>query len=48
VAIEPNSGAYLAPTLGKANDAAYERYPDVWMHSVRTDDPTAELGLPTW
>ena len=49
VAIEPESGAYvLGATLGKANGAAYERFPDRWLYFVRVDDPTAEIVLPTW
>jgi hypothetical protein len=49
VAIEPESGAYFVEsTLGKANALAYERYPDQWVYFVRTDDPSAEIALPTW
>jgi hypothetical protein len=49
VAIEPSSGAYyVGRTLGKANDAAYERHPDTWLYFVRLDDPSAEIALPTW
>jgi hypothetical protein len=49
VAVDPDSGTYfLAATLGKANDAAYERYPDQWLYFVRRDDPSAEIALPTW
>jgi len=49
VAIEPDSGAYwIAPTLGKANDAAYLQYPDHWLYFCRLDDPGAEILLPTW
>ena len=49
VAIEPESGAYFwGATLGQANDAAYSAYPDTWIYFVRTDDPTAEIALPTW
>jgi hypothetical protein len=49
VAIEPESGAYvIGATLGKANDAAYARFPDRWLYFVRADDPEAEIALPTW
>jgi hypothetical protein len=49
IAIEPESGAYwIGPTLGKANDAAYARYPDRWLYFCRLDDPSAEIALPTW
>lgn len=49
VAIEPDSGAcFVAPTLGKANDAAYRQYPDRWFYFCRLDDPSAEIVLPTW
>jgi hypothetical protein len=48
-AIEPESGAYfVGPTLGKANDAAYQQYPDRWFYFRRLDDPAAEILLPTW
>lgn len=49
VAIEPESGAYyVASTLGKANNAAYDKHPDQWMYFARLDDPSAEIALPTW
>ncbi len=49
VAIEPQSGDFfVAPTLGKANEAAYEKYPDGWIYFVRLDDPGAAIALPTW
>ena len=49
VAIEPDSGAYFcAPTLGKANDAAYLQFPDRWLYFCRLDDPNADILLPTW
>ncbi len=49
VAIEPESGDYfLGATLGKANAAAYARYPDVWVYFARLDDPEAAIALPTW
>ena len=49
VAIEPESGDYfVGATLGKANAAAYEKYPDVWVYFARLDDPEAAIALPTW
>jgi hypothetical protein len=49
VAIEPNSGDYfVGATLGKADAAAYERYPDGWIYFVRLDDAQAAIALPTW
>lgn len=49
VAIEPNSGDYfVGATLGKADRAAYEKYPDEWVYFVRLDDPGAAIALPTW
>lgn len=49
VAIEPNSGEYfIGATLGKANDAAYARYPDEWVYFARLDDYEAAVALPTW
>jgi hypothetical protein len=49
VAIEPESGDYfMGATLGKADTAAYERYPDGWVYFVRLDDPEAAIALPTW
>ncbi|MGC9334287.1 MAG: hypothetical protein ACP5JJ_09080 [Anaerolineae bacterium] len=49
VAIEPESGDYfVGATLGKANAAAYERYPDGWIYFARLDNPTAAMPLPTW
>jgi len=49
VAIEPESGDYfVGATFGKADAAAYERYPDRWVHFVRLDDPEAAITLPTW
>jgi hypothetical protein len=49
VAIEPESGDYfVGPTLGKADAAAYEQYPDVWVYFVRLDKPEAAIALPTW
>jgi hypothetical protein len=49
VAIDPTSGTYyVAPTLGKANDAAYDEHPDQWMYFARLDDPDADVVLPTW
>jgi hypothetical protein len=49
VAIEPQSGDYfVGATLGKANAAAYQKYPDVWVYFVRLDNPEAAIALPTW
>ena len=49
VAVEPESGEYfVGATLGKANDAAYARYPDRWLYFVRVGDPEAAIALPTW
>ena len=49
VAIEPESGDYfVGATLGKADAAAYEQYPDVWVYFARLDDPKATVTLPTW
>jgi hypothetical protein len=49
VAIEPESGEYfVGATLGKADAAAYEQYPDVWVYFVRLDNPEAAVALPTW
>ena len=49
VAIEPESGDYfVGATLGKADAAAYEQYPDAWVYFVRLDKPEAAIALPTW
>ena len=49
VAIEPESGDYfVAQTLGKADAAAYAKYPDVWVYFARLDDSQAAIALPTW
>ena len=49
VAIEVESGDHFcAATLGKANDLAYQQYPDRWLYFCRVDDPRAEMILPTW
>jgi hypothetical protein len=49
VAIDPESGDYfVASTLGKANKAAFEKYPDKWLYFVRLDDPQAAIALPSW
>jgi len=49
VAIEPESGDYFfGATLGKADAAAYAKYPDVWVYFARLDDPEAAIALPTW
>ena len=49
VAIEPESGDYfVGKTLGQADRAAFEKYPDQWVYYVRLDNPEAALPLPTW
>jgi hypothetical protein len=49
VAIEPKSGDYfVGETLGQADRAAFEQYPDQWVYFVRVDDPEAAIPLPTW
>ena len=49
VAIEPESGDYfVGRTLGQADRAAFQSYPDQWVYFVRTDDPEAAIPLPTW
>jgi len=49
VAIEPESGDYfVGATLGKADAAAYAKYPDVWVYFVRLDNPEAAIALATW
>jgi hypothetical protein len=49
VAIEPESGDYfVGATLGKANNAAFAKYPDRWVYFARLDNPEAAIALPTW
>lgn len=49
VAIEPESGEFfIGKTLGKADAAAYTKFPDTWVYFVRLDDPSAAIPLPTW
>ncbi len=49
VGIEPQSGdAFVGETLGQANRAAFEQYPDEWIYFARVDDPEAAIPLPTW
>jgi glutathione S-transferase len=49
VAIEPESGDYfVGATLGKADAAAFAKYPDRWVYFVRVQDPQAAIALPTW
>ena len=49
VAIEPHSGDYfVGSTLGQADRAAFERYPDQWVYFVRVEQPDAAIPLPTW
>jgi len=49
IAIEPESGDYfVGATLGKADAAAYAKYPDTWVYFVRLDNPEAAIALATW
>jgi glutathione S-transferase len=49
VAIEPESGEYfVGATLGKADAAAYDKYPDIWVYFARLDNLEAAIALPTW
>ena len=49
IALEPESGDYfVGATLGKADAAAYAKYPDVWVYFARLDDPKAAIALRTW
>jgi hypothetical protein len=49
VAIEPESGEYfVAASLGKANEAAFAKYPDHWIFFARLDNPQAAIALPSW
>ncbi len=49
VAVEPESGDYfVGKTLGQADRAAFEKYPDQWVYFVRMDNPDAAIPLPTW
>ena len=49
VAIDPDSGEhFLGATLGKANDAAYQKHPDQWIYFVRIGTPAAAIALRTW
>ena len=49
VAIEPQSGdVFVGRTMGQANQAAFEKYPDQWVYFVRVDNPEAAIPLPTW
>ena len=49
VAIEPESGDYfVGATLGKADAAAYAKYPDQWVYFARLDNPEAAIALATW
>jgi hypothetical protein len=49
VAIEPESGDYfVGATLGKADAAAYAKYPDKWVYFARLDNPEAAIALATW
>ncbi len=47
VAIEPESGDFfVGATLGKADAAAFAKYPDHWVYFVRLDNPSCD-ALPT-
>jgi hypothetical protein len=49
VAVEVESGDwFVGETLGQANAAAYNKYPDRWVYFCRLDDVNAEIALPTW
>lgn len=49
IALEPESGEYfIGATLGKANAAAYAKYPDRWVYFARLDALDAAIALPTW
>jgi len=49
IALEPESGEYfVGATLGKANAAAYAKYPDCWVYFARLDALDAAIALPTW
>lgn len=49
IALEPESGEYfIGATLGKANDAAYAKFPDRWVYFARLDALDAAIALPTW
>ncbi len=49
IAIEPESGDYfIGATLGKADKAAFAKYPDRWLYFARLDDPDGAISLPTW
>jgi hypothetical protein len=49
VGIEPESGDYfVGKTLGQADRAAFEKYPDQWIYFVRLDNPEAAIPLPAW
>ncbi len=49
IAIEPNSGDHvLGKTLGKANNAMFEKHPDAWVLFVRIGTQDAYIPLKTW
>ena len=49
VAIDVDSGEYvIGRTLGKANDAAYPKFPDKWLYFVRVGEPEAAIALRAW
>lgn len=49
IAIEPESGEhFVGATLGKADAAAFAKFPDKWVYFARLDDLEAAIALPTW
>ena len=49
VAIHPETGDhFLGRTLNEADDKAFARYPDEWLHFVRVGAPETALPLKTW
>jgi len=49
VAIDVDSGEFvIGRTLGKANDAAYPKFPDKWLYFVRVGEPEAAIALQAW
>jgi hypothetical protein len=49
IALELESGDYfIGSTLGKANAAAFAKYPDKWVYFARLDNPEAAIALVAW
>jgi len=47
--LEPQSGEYfVGATLGRANAAAYSRFPDQWLYFARLDNLEAAISLASW